>query len=83
MNKTYAEEWPQYYTATVLQWQHLLADDTCKKIVVESLQFLVNQKRITLNGFVIMSNHIHLIWQPLAGYTVTVVQSSFMKYTAQ
>lgn len=82
MNKIYAEEWPQFYTATILQWLHLLKDDTCKNIVVESLQFLVKEKRIALYGFVIMSNHIHLMWQPLAGYTVSAVQSSFMKYTA-
>ena len=30
-----------------------------------------------------MSNHIHLIWQPLFGFTPTDIQSSFMKYTAQ
>jgi len=30
-----------------------------------------------------MSNHIHLIWQPLFGFTPSDIQSSFMKYTAQ
>lgn len=30
-----------------------------------------------------MSNHIHLIWQPLVGFTPSEVQASFMKYTAQ
>jgi len=30
-----------------------------------------------------MSNHIHLIWQPLPGETLTSIQLSFMKYTAQ
>ena len=30
-----------------------------------------------------MSNHIHLIWQPMFGFTPTDIQSSFMKYTAQ
>jgi putative transposase len=83
MNTTYAEEWPQFYTATIINWQHLLEDDKCKDIVVESLQFLTQQKRIVLYGFVIMSNHIHLIWQPMAGHTISSVQSSFMKYTAQ
>ena len=40
-------------------------------------------KRIELNAFVIMSNHIHLIWQPLVGFTPSDIQASFMKYTAQ
>lgn len=83
MNIVYSEEWAQFYTATILNWQHLLKEDKYKDIIIESLQFLIQQKRIALYGFVIMSNHIHLIWQPLAGYTISLVQSSFMKYTAQ
>ena len=32
-------------------------------IIIDSLRFLVTDKRIILNAFVVMSNHIHLIWQ--------------------
>ena len=38
---------------------------------------------ITLCGFVIMDNHIHLIWQALPGKIPEQIQHSFMKYTAQ
>ena len=47
------------------------------------MQYLTNDKRIELNALVIMSNHIHLIWQALTGFTPSDVQASFMKYTAQ
>ncbi len=80
---SYPEHWPRFYTATINKWQHLLADDKHKNIIVDSLKFLVDEKRIRLNAFVIMSNHIHLIWQPMFGFTPTGIQSSFMKYTAQ
>ena len=40
-------------------------------------------KRIELNAFVIMSNHIHIIWQALPGSNYSDIQSAFMKYTAQ
>lgn len=30
-----------------------------------------------------MSNHIHLIWQPLIAFTPSDVQAGFMKYTSQ
>ena len=36
-----------------------------------------------LNVFVVMDNHIHLIWQPLPGHTLSSIQLSFMKFTAQ
>lgn len=76
-------EYPQFFTATILEWKPLLSDDLRKNIIIESLQFLVNEKRIIVNAFVIMHNHIHLIWQPAFGFTLMDIQSSFMKYTAQ
>ncbi len=44
---------------------------------------MVKDKRIELNAFVLMKTHIHLIWQPLPGYTLQQIQLAFMKYTAQ
>jgi putative transposase len=61
----------------------VLADDRHKDIIINSFQYLMNDKRIELNAFVIMSNHIHLIWQVLPNFTPSGVQASFMKYTAQ
>ena len=54
-----------------------------ENIITSSLQYLVNENRIELNAFVIMSNHIHLIWQALMGCNPQQIQLSFMKYTAQ
>ena len=83
MKPTYPEHWPQFYTATIYEWKPLLADDKHKDIIVDSLKFLVKEKRIILNAFIIMNNHIHLIWQPMAGFAPSDIQASFMKYTAQ
>ncbi len=74
---------PQYFTATILDWQHLLKPDKYKDIIIQSLQFLVKEKRIELNAFAIMSNHIHLIWQIQAGHLKENVQRDFLKYTSQ
>jgi putative transposase len=52
--------WPQFYTATLLEWKPLLKHDKHKNVVIETLCFLVNDKRISLYAFVIMSNHICL-----------------------
>jgi REP element-mobilizing transposase RayT len=79
----YPEHWPYFFTATIYQWQHLLKVDKFKDVIIESLRFLVKEKRIELNAFVIMSNHIHVIWQPLPGYSQSKIQASFMKHTAK
>lgn len=57
----YPVYWPQFFTATILEWKPLLKQDKYKDVIIESLRFLVNDKRIKLFAFVIMSNHIHLI----------------------
>jgi putative transposase len=44
---------------------------------------MVENKRIELNAFVVMTNHIHLIWQPLPGHSLFSIPLSFMKFTAQ
>jgi REP element-mobilizing transposase RayT len=67
----------------MLNWQHLLKEDEYKDILIDCLRFLVDDKRIELNAFTIMSNHVHIIWQPLQHYTLTQIQTSFMTYTAK
>ena len=83
MNFLYPTEWPQFFTASIRNWLPILADDKYKHIITDSLHFMVESKRIELNAFAVMNNHIHLIWQPLAGQTISSVQLSFMKFTAQ
>jgi REP element-mobilizing transposase RayT len=83
MKTGYSFHASQFFTATIYEWQPVLADDQYKEIIIESLQFLVTKKRIELNAFVIMHNHIHLIWQALNDFTPSAIQASFMKYTAQ
>ena len=72
-----------YFTATIYEWKPALAKDAYKDIIIESLQFLVDKKRIELNAFVIMNNRIHLIWQALQNFAPSQIQASFMKFTAQ
>lgn len=75
--------YPTFFTATNLQWKKLLELDKYKLIVIDSLRFLVKDSRIILYGFVIMPNHIHLIWQMQADIDPEAVQRDFLKYTAQ
>jgi putative transposase len=83
MNPEYTIHAAQYFTATLYEWQGILTEESHKDIIIDSLQYLVNHKRIELNAFVIMNNHIHLIWQAPPVFTASSVQASFMKYTAQ
>ena len=76
-------EYPQFFTASIKGRYKLLEHDRYKDIVINSLRFLVEDKRIRLFAFVIMPDHIHLIWQMQASINPQHVQRDFLKYTAQ
>lgn len=49
MKTIYPIYYPQFFTATIYEWRHLLSEDKYKDIIINSLQFLVSDKRIILN----------------------------------
>jgi len=51
-----------FFTATINSWQSLLEDDAFKEIVIESLEYMCKPKRIALYSYVVMPNHIHLLF---------------------
>ncbi len=75
--------YPQFFTATNLEWKKLLKPDKYKDIVISSMRFLVKDKRARIFSFVIMEIHIHLIWQMLPDNDPQAVQRDFLKYTAR
>ncbi len=72
-----------FFTSTCLSWQPLLLDDQRKQIILNSLKFLVEDNRIWLYGFVIMPNHIHLLWRKQEKWIKKDIQQMFLKFTAQ
>ncbi len=43
MKQTYPIYYPQFFTATIFEWKHLIADDKHKDIIINSLNFLINR----------------------------------------
>jgi REP element-mobilizing transposase RayT len=71
-----------FYTATILHWQLLLKPDKYKQIVIDSMKNLVERKKINVYGFVIMPNHIHILWELLEMNGKEIPHASFMKHTS-
>ncbi len=71
-----------FWTATIHHWKFLLLDDEMKKIIIKSLQFLSEKKLIVLYAYVIMPNHIHIIWKPCKMNGKEKPNASFLKFTA-
>ena len=71
-----------FWTATINGWKHLLKQEEYKKVVIDSLQYLSDLGKIDVFAFVIMPNHIHLIWRINELNGKESPHSSFLKYTA-
>lgn len=71
-----------FYTETIFNFAHLLADDNIKLIIINSLKYLVKQQLVDIYAFVIMPNHIHLIWNMLKMNGKESPATSFTKFTA-
>lgn len=80
---TYSKQYPEYITITCLEWKHLLDNDMHKDIIMNSLNFLVREARATIYAFVVMSNHLHLIWQCVGDHHRENVQRDFLRFTSQ
>ncbi len=52
-----------FWTATINNWNHLLRTAAFKEVIIESLRTLSESRLIDVFAFVIMPNHIHLIWR--------------------
>ena len=77
------KEHAEFITVTCLERKHILNEDRFKDIIIDSLSFLGRTKRVCIYGFVIMSNHFHLIWQMVDDHIREEVQRDFLKYTGQ
>jgi REP element-mobilizing transposase RayT len=78
-----SKEYAEFLTVTCLEWKLILQDDKLKEIIAHSLSYLTQAKRVNVYGFVIMSNHFHLIWQMVGDHVRTDAQRDFLKYTSQ
>jgi REP element-mobilizing transposase RayT len=59
MNEVY------FWTSSIKDWKKLLAQDKYKILIIGLLQELVQKELISVFGFVLMPNHIHLVWEIL------------------
>src|SRR5215217_4127446 len=71
-----------FYTATIHQWKPLLQTYNLEPVILDSLSYLHGKGCIKVYGFVIMPNHMHLIWEFLQNNGKESPAASLMKYTA-
>lgn len=73
----------QFITITCLNWLPLLQNDLHKQIIIEALKNRIQKEQVTVYAFVIMPNHMHLIWQLPDTVIRENFQRDFLKFTAR
>jgi putative transposase len=71
-----------FWTATINNRIKLLEPYIIEQIIIDSLLYLSQKKKIEVYAFVIMPNHIHLIWEINEKNGKETAQGSFLKFTA-
>jgi REP element-mobilizing transposase RayT len=59
--RIYEDYYPYFLTCTVVGWLPVFTRPETMQILYDSLRFLQDQGRLTLYGYVILENHLHLI----------------------
>jgi putative transposase len=71
---------PHFITCTTMEWMPIFSKPELANILLTSLAFLQEQERLTLYGYVIMENHLHLI---ASAENLSKQIASFKSFTAR
>jgi REP element-mobilizing transposase RayT len=71
---------PHILTSTVVNWLPVFGNPAIAQIIIDSLRFLQENKRLSIHAYVIMENHLHLI---ASGEDLTKEIGHFKSFTAR
>ncbi len=72
-----------HLTFNVVDWTDIFIKPVFKQIIVESLNYFTAKKGLTVYGWCLMSNHLHLIAGAVKGNSLSVLASEFKKFTTR
>jgi REP element-mobilizing transposase RayT len=72
----------QYLTIQVMDWIDVFTRQAYRDMVIDSLRYCQDNKGLQLFGYVIMTNHIHLIANSPEGLLIDILRD-FKKFTAR
>jgi len=72
-----------FITMTVVDWIDLFTRKALCEILTTNLAYCRNKKNLRIFGYVIMSNHIHLIVRAAGEQGLSAILRDFKSYTAK
>lgn len=72
-----------FITSTIVEWIDLFTRIEYKQIIIESLNHCIAEKGLILNGWVLMTNHLHFIGYCEAPHRMSDFLRDFKKFTSK
>ena len=72
-----------FTTSTIVDWNNLLLAEENVQVILETFHFLHRQKKFNLYAFVIMPNHMHLLYEVLPDSTDDGIKHSILSYSSK
>ncbi|RYG10994.1 MAG: transposase [Chitinophagaceae bacterium] len=72
-----------FITCTVVDWVDLFTRIVYKQIIVDSLNHCIKEKGLVLNGWVLMTNHLHFIARCEKPHRMSDFLRDFKKFTSK
>lgn len=72
-----------FCTLTLVGWIDLFSRESYRKIVIDSLAYCQKNKGLNVHGYVIMTNHLHLIISAKEGSKLSGILRDFKSFTAK
>lgn len=72
-----------FLTLTVVYWIDVFTRVDYRDVIVDSLNYCIDQKNLELNAWVVMSNHVHLVGRVDGGQGMSAFLRDFKKFTSR
>ncbi|HEY0432893.1 MAG TPA: transposase, partial [Chitinophagaceae bacterium] len=72
-----------YLTLNITDWTDIFVKPVFKQIIAESLNYFVAKKGLTVYGWCLMTNHLHLIARAGNGQSLPELADDFKKFTTK
>ena len=72
-----------FLTFSTVNWIDVFSGKKYRDIVIDSLRYCQQEKGLELYGFVIMSNHIHMLARAKEGYKLSAILRDMKKHTSK
>jgi putative transposase len=71
-----------FWTDTINHWKVLLQSESYKNVIIDCWRELAKRKKIVIYGFVIMPNHLHILWEMMEMNGKEMPYASFNKFSS-